>query len=629
MNNQQRMMHKPIHWGWMVPLLLLAVFMVAPRLDWDGPWYDELFSIANAGGLPDAGGIGSVYEKVVQEDPRQALGYPYALGLWGTFTGWTELAARTFSLLSALLAAAITYRFGREFFSPLVGIFSALILLFSTYFLHYAHEVRAFTFIAIFAISTVYFYARLLTEPKISRGAAVGFVLSSAALLYAHYFAAMLAIGLGLYHLIFVKKDSRWLRISGLALIAALLFLPQVQAFLVGIESYTPESVEEAPLSALGALESIVYYISNNAWLPAILLFIAGAWSAWKRPILRMVIFTALFSLAALLIANEILEILEPARLRYAVYLWPLLAIWLGAGMAWLIEWLRVRLDNPALMTAVLLLIPGLWLANGMLAHYTPGFNESIEGDVVPRLRTIANVLRDEGASTDLFAFYNDTSGEAWYIQRGFDYMTSETDMRKMFTGTVYDIVPSNRTWAQSRIEEATRIWYGVNRTIPLTEIHEDFLALLDEEFVFCQNYADDPDISLDLYARSAAYCPGESILQFGDFFTLTGSEIVQSGDDLTLYLGWQQAPDSPRDTYSLGAYLMPAGVTELLVQTDAGFSEDAFVPLELHLDTSSLEPGDYDLWLAVYDWQSGERLPGTYDTQSDTLLRLAVIEVE
>ncbi|MCA9914023.1 MAG: glycosyltransferase family 39 protein, partial [Anaerolineae bacterium] len=425
MKNEQVTTQTPIHWAWMVPLLLLAVLMVTPRLDWDGPWYDELFSIANAGGLPDAGGLGSVYEKVVQEDPRQALGYPYALGLWGTFTGWTELATRTFSLLSALLAAAITYRFGREFFSPLVGIFSALILLFSTYFLHYAHEVRAFTFIAIFAISTVYFYAKLLSETKISWGSALGFVLSSAALLYAHYFAAMLAIGLGAYHLIFVRKDSRWLRISGLALIAALLFLPQVQAFLVGIESYTPESVEEAPLSALGALQSILYYISNNAWLPAILLFIAGAWSAWKRPILRMVIFTAIFSLAALLVANEILEILEPARLRYAVYLWPLLALWLGAGLAWVIDWLRVRLNNPALVMPILLLLPGLWLANGILAHYTPGFNESIEGDVVPRLRTVANVLRDEGVSTDLFAFYNDTSGEAWYIQRGFDYMTS------------------------------------------------------------------------------------------------------------------------------------------------------------------------------------------------------------
>ncbi len=621
------MTHTRTHWGWMLPLLLLAVFLVVPRLDWDGPWYDELFSLANAGGPPEMGGIGSVYEQVVDDDPRQALGYPYALALWGMLAGWTELAARIFSLLSALLAAALTYRFGREFFSPLVGLLSALILLFSTYFLHYAHEIRAFTFIAVFAIATVYFYARLLTAQRITWGSAVGFVLSSAGLLYAHYFAAMLAIGLGVYHLLFAPKNGRWLRISGLALLAALLFLPQVQAFLVGIESYTPESVEELPLSALGAVESLVYYISNNAWIPALVLLIAGAWAAWKRSILRMVIGTAIFSLSALLIANEILEILEPARLRYAVYLWPLLALWLGAGMAFIIDLLRSRTQNPALMTATLLLLPGLWLANGVRTHYAPGFNASIEGDVVPRLRTIADVLREEAVSSDLFAFYNDTSGEAWYIQRGFDYMTYESDARAIFTGTLYDIVPSNREWAQARIDEANRIWYGVNRTIPLTAIHDDFVALLDDEFAHCATYADDPDIGLDLYARSPAYCPGEAILQFGEWFTLTGYEVVQEGDTLRLHMGWQQAPDAPRETYSLGAYLMPAGVTEVLVQTDDGFGEEGFLPLTLQLDVGGLEAGAYNLWLAAYDWQSGARLSGMFEDQRGDLLRLTVVE--
>jgi len=623
------MTHTRIHWGWLVPLLLLAVFMVVPRLDWDGPWYDELFSMANAGGPPEMGGISSVYTMVVEDDPRQALGYPYALAVWGTVVGWTELSTRLFSLLSALLATALTYRFGREFFSPLVGMLSAIVLLFSTYFLHYSHEVRAFTFIAIFAIATVYFYAKLLSAEKITWSTAAGFVLSSAALLYAHYFAAMLAIGLGIYHLIFAPKNQRWLRISGLAFIAALLFLPQVQAFIVGIESYTPESVEETPLSALGAVESIFYYISNNAWILALVLFAAGIWSALKKPILRMVILTAIFGLAALLIANEILEILEPARLRYAVYLWPLLALWLGAGMAFLLDLLRTRVQNSLVLAAILLLLPGLWLVNGVRAHYAPGFNESIEGDVVPRLRTVADVISEEAVSSDLFAFYNDTSGEAWYIQRGFDYMTTGSDAFPIFTGTLYDVVPSNRTWARARLDEASRIWYSVNRTIPLTDIHTDFLTMLEDEFVFCENYADDPDISLDLWARSAAYCPGEPILQFGDWFTLTGYEIMQEDDLLTLEMGWQQSGDAPRDTYSLGAYLMPAGVTDLLVQTDDGFSDDNVVPMTLQLDLSDLEPGEYDLWLAVYDWQSGARLAGNFEEQTGDLLRIAVIEVE
>lgn len=618
---------------WVVPLLLLVVALVVPRLGWDGLWYDELYSVANAGGAhfgpySPAG----IWERVVTEDPYQALGYPYTLAVWGAFAGWTEVATRTLSLLFALLALAVSYRLGREVASPLAGFFAALVIGLSSFFVLYAHEVRAFTMVAFFAALTLWSYARLLKAgAALPRREQALFVLGGVGLLYAHYAAAMLLMGLGLYHLLFVKKKRAWLQITGLALLMGVLFIPQAAAFLEGLTRYDPASVEGAPLSALGVVAALFAYISNNALLLAGAGFLAGAvFAVREAAALRMVIVVSLVSLLVLLLANEVLQILEPARLRYAVFLWPPLAVWLGAGLAALVQWARRRLPAPILGRAVLVALSALWLAHGLVAYNDAAFTEPIAGDIVPRLRTTHNVLSAHGSEHDLFAFYNATTQEAWYIRLGLEYITAELPMPTIFTASLYDINPEHRAWAAGQLAASQRVWYGVNRTIALNDVHDDFLALLDEEgFVFCETFIAEHDASLALYARTEAFCPGDPTMHFGEAYDLHGYDLSHEGDTLRVQLGWEQHVAA--DLYSAGVYVMPAGQVALRAQADSGFSEGAFVPMTLSVDLSDLDPGTYDVWLAVYDWRTGERLLGqdqVMSTQSD-LLRLGQIERE
>ena len=45
------------------------------------------------------------------------------------------------------------------------------------------------------------------------------------------------------------------------------------------------------------------------------------------------------------------------------------------------------------------------------------------------------------------------------------------------------------------------------------------------------------------------------------------------------------------------------------IAQGDVGVGPGAIVPLRSEIDISALPPGDYELRVALYDWQTGARL--------------------
>jgi hypothetical protein len=600
-------------WLWLLPLLLLLAGIVVPRLGWDGLWYDEIFSVINSRGAQYGPlTFETIWTQVSQNDPHQAFGYPYLLAAWGLAVGWTEFALRAFSFLCAVLTVAVTYQLGRRLASSEAGLFAAIILAISTYFINYAHELRSFTFVALFAASLIWSYNALIHTPKTpSLKLQALFVPSGTALLWAHYYTAILLAPLGLYHLIFVKKDRRWLQITGLAIVVILLFLPELPSVIKGYTQFSPEDVELVPLSAWGVLTTIVYYIGNNFALLTIAALISGLVYAWREATrLRMLIFISIFASIILLMSNEILGILEPTRMRYAIFLWPLLAVWLGAGLAYFGKLAMVY--SPVLGKLLPIVLAVIWLANGLYANYQPDFNSSIVGDVVPRLRLMSNELAQEASSSDFLVFYNGTNRQAWFMQLAMEYNLTGLAPDWVFSSSIFhETEESTRLWARGQMDEAQRIWYGVNRTLPLNELHEEFLDLLAEDFVYCGNRIDEADISLDLYARSQTFCPTDTqITQFGTDFSLRAYEQSLNVEQLHLNMAWELNAGTPAETYSLGVYVMPHGVTEVLNQSDTGFTTERHVLMSLDVDLRALPAGSYDIWLAVYNWQNAERLP-------------------
>ena len=607
---KQKSQRITIHPFWLIPFIFLLTFIVGTRLDMDGFWYDEVFTVRNAGGA----GYGplsplEIYETIQADDPYQAIGYPFAIAAWGALVGWSEFALRVSSLLFTMIGLAFTYRLGRDVTaSSATGILSAVIFAFSTFTVHYSHELRAFTFVTIFSAMTIWAYTRILKNP--SRTAYLIFTIGGIGILYAHYYAAMLLIALGIYHLLFAPKNRAWFGVPLSALLMAIAFIPQLSAFFEGFTRFDPADVEKTPMSAYAVVESLLYYIGNGLILLTLAIMVIGLVLAFiQKNQLRIVVGIAFFGTLVLIVSNELLNILEPTRLRYAIFLWSLFSVWIATVLIFVSQSLAAMLNRPRLYPVLAMIIPGLWFANALIANTTPGFNISIEGTETPRMRTMTNILRAEGAAGDLFAFYNGTSQQAWYIQDTLSYSVWNIPMPTMTTASLYDeLNASTRQWASEQIANTERVWYGANRTFGLNQVHDDFLALMDAEFVLCQTYVMNDDLSLELFARSQVYCNSdEAIAQFGGF-TLHDATLATAEQTLSLQMGWQLDETIPPETYSLSVQILDAD-SQVVLSQDTGFPYDRFVPLQVDIDISELSAGDYQVVLLVYAWQTGERL--------------------
>jgi len=598
-----------LHWAWLIPFILLLTFIVGARLDMDGFWYDEVFTVRNAGGA----GYGplsltEIYQTIQADDPYQAIGYPMTITAWGNLVGWSEFALRVSSLLFTVIGLALTYRLGRDATrSKFVGLFAAVIFGFSTFTVHYSHELRAFTFVTIFSAMTLWAYWRILKKPSLS--AYVIFTIGGIGILYAHYYAAMLLIALGIYHLIFAPKNKNWLMIPLCGIVTGLAFIPQIPAFIEGFTRFDPADVEKTPMSAYSVLESLLYYIGNGQIILTAIIMLIGLIPAFtQKTQFRIIVGIGILGTAVLVVSNELLNILEPTRLRYAIFLWSLFAVWIAGSILFITQWILEKINQTQVITPVLLLLSALWFGNALYANTTPGFNVSIEGTYTPRMRTLTNILKAEGASADLFAFYNGTSQQAWYIQDTLTYSVWDIPMPTMTTASLYDVNESTRTWAAEQIANTNRIWYGANRTFGLNEVHDDFLALMDEQFVLCETYVMNDDLSLELFARSEVYCNSEdSITNFGGF-TLLDSAISNTEETLSVQLAWGLDETVTPETYSLSVQIQENISGEVVTTQDTGIPYDSFVPMQVNVDISELESGDYAVLLVVYNWQTGER---------------------
>ena len=98
----------------------------------------------------------------------------------------------------------------------------------------------------------------------------------------------------------------------------------------------------------------------------------------------------------------------------------------------------------------------------------------------------------------------------------------------------------------------------------------------------------------------------------------------------LALPLGWTLAPDVPPDTYSVAVQVLDKDGSLAAQGTDTGLPAGTFVTMEFDIDVSTLPPGDYGIYLIVYNWRTLERLPGTnlISGESGDMLRLSEFQI-
>ena len=134
---------------------------------------------------------------------------------------------------------------------------------------------------------------------------------------------------------------------------------------------------------------------------------------------------------------------------------------------------------------------------------------------------------------------------------------------------------------------------------------------------VFCERVLDDWGFTLERYAlHSVENCPDRTVrLEFDSGIRLTTPDITVRDGLLRLDAHFRSADETLLARYSLAVHVIDQS-GERVAQDDTGVGPGAIVPFRSEIDISALPPGDYELHIALYDWQTGERLLGR-DTET------------
>lgn len=617
---------------WLLPALLLATWLGARGLNADLLFVDEYWSIRNAGGAyfgPRA--PLDIWRGVAEVDPGGVgILYYHLLAAWGALTGWTAYAARAFSLLAGLLAAAMTYRLGRALFGARVGLYAAVALALSAFYIDYLHEMRAYTLYALLTVVMLWAYWRLIREAQPARWLYVVLGMSFVGLAYTHYVALAAAGALGVYHLLLVRKDRRWWVILGVMALSAACYLPWLGVTLDVISRGAEQTTrQETSMNSGQTLETLLHAFSNGN--SALLALLAGYALLERRRAALFVGFIALLTLLAALLVNSL--ILFMVHIRYLMALWPLLALIVGLGIA---RMERARPDQrPRLSGAFILLV---WAGAGIWQSLNPAFINQLFGQIyrapAAGVHAALDTLRTYAHPDDAVLFHIAQPG-----YEPFNYFVIPYYMHDV-PGQYDQIERVNNSFAKDDngylldvltfLNDKSAVWTLVVPEIPTTQRAAVVDYVLRTQFAHCERVIERADMRMDYYARVPALSTPARYaftVEGGGQVALSPYEIARYGDDLRALLGWAGDAAVPAGVYSVALHLENAA-GQLVAQDDYALPNPPFGCGAGHLALDGLPPGEYTLLAAVYAWQTGARQPGTDHESGQQADRLVIARI-
>ena len=593
-------------WLWALLPLLLAAALAIPLLDVDAFNGDEPASLVAAGiHKPNSFSLSDTWNYISRIDPVEAHGWPLLLYFWGRIVGWSEIAVRSLPAFFGLLTIASIFRFGRETLNSWAGHFAALLLSSCVFFLAYMIHARTYTLITLCTVVCIWSYWRITSHTRAAgKRALAGLLLGSAGLLYTHYYAALFLPVLALFHLFFVPRNRRWWQPFLLFGLAILLATPQLPGLLRGVVK-APATVAayDPVVPATKLLSILVRNMTNGLFEPAgyaslllllmlpvvsVITIILNARGGQSITPVRFLGFCATSLLLLSIMINEAVVLIAESRIRYLISLWPIASLLAGAGFASLPGRFR-----PAIVGLVTIwVLTGAWLMLNTDLRYKMGFFLAEQGhESLPAIRGLVPeadfLLMDQAVST-LF--------DTWFWERKDG---EERDrIYRYKTDPLEDVRSIDAKWSMVSLVYHSR--------------HRSLFAGMTQalNWIFCERVLDEGGISLDRYAlHSISNCPQPPVrLDFDSGIQLTTPEITISDGLLRLDAHFRSADDYLLSRYSLAVHVIDQS-GERVAQGDVGLGPGTIVPLRSEIDISAFTPGDYELWVALYDWQTGARL--------------------
>lgn len=619
-NGREHKKSKWRYWLWLVPLLLWVSFLGSTGLDNDPLSDDESKTVLDIGAITYGPlTTAQVWERVATRNPWHAPGYFMVMNKWMDLVGWEPLPLRSFSLLLGLLTIAWTYRLGKDFISKEVGLYGAAIIGTSTLFVDYLFRMRMYTLITLETAFTVWVYLHIINahgQPK--RWMWIGLFVGVLSLLYTHYLTSMILIGIGLYHLFFVRKDRSWWMVVGVMALAGALFLPWVKVALEGLSRATEaELVHQKSMTPLQTAETLLYWFSNGSWLLLIALGACGLMVKHKV-VRQMFFFSAVIVLLGVLLTLA-LKIVPENRIRYMMTMWPVLALGIGAGIHYLKRWKRQ--------------LPVIALTAWMGVAFWNSFNaRAFYSNSVLPFHVVARELTGRTQPGDFIIFHYPPR----LIAAGI-YITGYHLRDYHLNGVNYAVIPSAVPYGDLLLDYKGRDIDFADRPLRIWTIwrdtftyREEFEAHLPDEYQRYDLGEGARTMHYEMYTRSPVCVPPADdapvMTRFGGGVALTALDDLPDmvTDTLPVIVGWKVGEAIPPNTYSVALHVTNAD-GELVGQADYGLPNIRFSCFESNIAVGDLPAGDYTLSAIVYAWETGERLPGVVNATGEQGDRLAL----
>ncbi len=473
-----------------VIILLIGYFLGVQGISQDTIRRDEHTTLGHIGALDEDGltlieTIESLQEVSTQHPPL----YFWIANIWGQITSYNVFTLRFLSVLLGMLTMAIVFRLAKDIGGQLVALYALLIMATSVIYIFYTHDMRQYTLLMVCISTALLLYYRLShsTQPlKISHLA----ILSLAALgsIYSHYSAMFALIPIGIYHLLFVRKNKSWLQISASMIIAGILFLPWVPTVIHGAldiasEAQTGEVTvftngEVATLVTLywGNGETLLFFGIMGLSLLAVLLNYKGSHYA---------LFFVIAMGITIGVMNEYLEFVE--WMRYVLVFSIPFSIFAGFGFTLLHRWRILLPIIPVFFVA--------WITIGTNFQTTKEFLDETQTyvpqdyfvelhELVPLVNQVTQP--DDSILVPVVFHYGMTRDSKQGKMSIEDYYLSNTEIpyTNLYSGRIArDPFDLDGLW--TTVQDYSSIWL----TYPIRDMYHirEFVKQIDNTYTLCQ----------------------------------------------------------------------------------------------------------------------------------------------
>ncbi len=595
-----------------ITCIFFVYFIGVTHLKYDPIWGDEYRSLSHV--VPpwedDSRSVLETIGSVSRMSSQHAPLYFVFLNSWEELAGKDVFSLRLLSTFFGALSLALVFRLATITGNSIDARAAVFVLAFHAFYGFYSHELRMYTMLGAASSWTAWSYWKLTHNRPPSRWKWLSLLLGIMFLLYTHYMGAVLLAAIGLYHLLFVKRDRSWWQVMAILALGGITFLPWLQVVISGVTEHI-DDYSVNPLTRLEAMRAVLAFLANGLTVAPIAL--AGFLFVKRRQLVRaerFMIFVTGTTVVLLFILNEFVPVLVEWRVRYIIVVLPLLCCITAVAARLLPNWPFLR---PLLALAWIgAYIFGVNMENAATEkgvrpytysktpHYQdfvyhaddlPGHNELIlsfhpyqalsDGKQLPYYRELTSKWEDITHLT------YDSDGEL-VIQYG---LSSHASLDAISAN-------SNGIWV---------IYDPKETDLMAMPVYADWFL---QHFKICKRFLERDVSNIDYYVKLSVPC--ELItddqargIAYDNETELANYVVEEADDELAAYLWWRHTDDK-RYSFSLQIFDEKAA---LVGQHDQKISGE---PIDIvSIDTSSLPAGDYTVHFIVYEFETLKSQPG------------------